>query len=248
MATVLGDIIFILESLFIMSNLIKNAVISSIAIGVFTASSAAMAQASVTFEVTSNKIGRGVPTSNDGPGVTGNLVKRFSNGAYLGVIGSNVHLPPSEFTKQTYEVDVYGGYTKVFPTGFYLDLGYMYYAFPAASSELSGTDYSEVYGVLGYKNFAFEVDYTLDKKDSDGSDDNEHDVYFKGTYTKKLKSGIEYSFTAGRVDSATGSDYNHYQAAISKNSFKLAIDDNNIKDFGLGDPRISVTWTKVMDF
>lgn len=220
----------------------------AVLIGSTTVTTQAMADAYATLEVSSNKMGRGVTTSDDGPSVTGNLRKNFANGLYLGVIGANVHLPPSQYTEQTYEVDVYGGYTGETAGGIRYDMGYMYYAFPASDDDLSGTDYSEIYGVVGYKGFDFEVDYTLNKWDHDGSNENENDLYYKLTYTGKTKRGIGYSFTAGRVDSESGASYTHYQAAIDKDGFKLALDDNNIKDFGLGDPRVSVTWTKHFGF
>lgn len=231
-----------------MKNTYKTIMTSAVLISSAAFTTQAMAQAYATLEVSSNKMGRGVTVSDDGPSVTGNLRKDFAKGFYVGIIGANVHLPPSQYTEQTYEVDVYGGYTGETAGGIRYDMGYMYYAFPAADDDLSGTDYSEIYGVIGYKGFDFEIDYTLDKKDNDGSDANEHDIYYKLSYNGKTKRGIGYGFTAGHVDSQTGSDYTHYQASISKDGFKLALDDNDIKDFGLGDPRVSVTWTKHFGF
>ncbi|PWQ99256.1 TorF family putative porin [Leucothrix arctica] len=231
-----------------MNNTYKKMITAGVLISSAVFTTQAMAQAYATIEVSSNKMGRGVTVSDDGPSVTGNLRKNFASGFYVGVLGANVHLPPAEYTEQTYEVDVYGGYTGETANGIRYDMGYMYYAFPAADDDLSGTDYSEVYGVIGYKGFDFEIDYTLDKKDNDGSDDNEHDAYYLLSYNGKTARGIGYGFAAGYVDSQSNASYTHYQASISKDGFKFALDDNDIEDFGLGDPRVSVTWTKHFGF
>lgn len=90
---------------------------------------------------------RGISQTDDKPALQGGmdysvtLDEKTGIGAYLGVWGSNVDFSATEGTTvhgATVETDVYGGFTgNIGSSGIGWDVGFIYYAYPGASSSLN---------------------------------------------------------------------------------------------------------------
>jgi uncharacterized protein (TIGR02001 family) len=114
-----------------------------------------------TLALTSDYVFRGISQTDSGPAIQGTVdyayMFRDEIGVYAGLFGSNVDFDETSgpgINRASAEFDVYGG-VKGTVSGVIWQLGFIYYAYPAAhpSSEFD-YDYTEVVAKVGY-DFAF---------------------------------------------------------------------------------------------
>jgi uncharacterized protein (TIGR02001 family) len=222
-------------------------------LGSLFVSTQAFAGASANIGATSNYLWRGVTQTQDNGAVQAGLDYSADNGLYVGTWTSNV-----DFGSTVYhgvEVDIYGGFKKELANGVSYDVGAIKYAYP--SEKAYKGDFTEVYGKVGYKGVAAEVDYTVDKEDKTLTKKN--DVYYALGYTGSLPKDWSYGVKAGRYDfdDPTAKDYSHTQLSLTKTvgkagDFTLAVDKPSglltTADTNANDPKVSLSWKKSFDF
>jgi uncharacterized protein (TIGR02001 family) len=212
-------------------------------LGSLFVSTQALAGASANIGATSNYLWRGLEQTDGSAALQGGLDYAFDNGLYVGTWASNAKFGGKNGT----EVDVYGGYKKELANGVSYDVGVVKYQYP---NDIS-TDFTEGYGKVSYKGIGAEVDYTLDKGNTD---QNEADVYYGLGYTGELKNGWGYGVKVGQYNmkDPLGDDFSHAQASLTKGDFTLALDKTSSVDEtvipGGNDLRASVSWKKSFDF
>jgi len=109
-----------------------------------------------TVSLTSEYLFRGISQTDDAPAIQGSLdyeAKLGDSGVsgYLGIWGSNVRFKEgSGVDGATIEADFYGGLRgSIGKTGIGWDVGFIYYAYPGADSNLN-YDYVEAQGAVSY--------------------------------------------------------------------------------------------------
>lgn len=106
--------------------------------------SAANADVSATVTLTSNYVSRGYTQTDDGPAIQGSIDYAHDSGFYAGTWASTIDFNDDE---ADVEVDLYAGYANTMPNGLGYDVGYAYYLYPGADSDLD-YDYGEFYASL----------------------------------------------------------------------------------------------------
>ena len=98
---------------------------------------------------------RGISQTDRDPAIQGGFDYAHDSGFYLGAWASNVAFGGSS------EMDFYGGYAMDLSEDVNLDIGYLYYAYPAdgASPKL---DYQEFYAKLGFYGATVGLNYSDD--------------------------------------------------------------------------------------
>lgn len=224
----------------------KNGVLlTTTLLGSLLINAQAVAGASSNIGVTSNYIWRGITQTQDTGAIQAGLDYSAENGLYVGTWASN-----SKFAAGSgAEIDLYAGYKKELPNGMTYDMGVIKYFYPDNNS----VEFAETYGKIGYKGISAEIDYTIDKV---GTSTDEGDVYVGLGYSGELNNGVGYGVKTGRynVDGSTASDYNNYEATLTKGDFTLGVSKatSNAKNFSddlkADDTKAYVSWKKSFDF
>ena len=184
---------------------------------------AADAPLTANIAMNSNYIWRGKTQSTDLSAISGGVDYAHASGAYVG-------LWQSSLSANTYEQDVYAGYSfDAGPVG--LDIGYIAYQYPLATAG----NFSEVYVNASFNKFTAGVAIDSENKNTYLSVGAEFEV------KKDLTLGVTFGSNDG---DGTANDYSHYQLSLSKNDFTLAYDQND--DTG-SKARLSVSWSKSFD-
>ena len=186
--------------------------------GIVLAESALTANAAMS----SNYIWRGKTQSSDLSAVSGGI-DYSASGVYVG-------LWQSSLSANTYEQDVYAGYSfDAGPVG--LDIGYISYMYPLATAG----NFNEVYVNASFKNFNAGI----------ASDSDNKNTYLSVGAEFEVKKDLAMGFTYGSNDgSGTANDYSHYQLSLSKDDFTIAYDKNDDAD---SVARLSVSYSKSFD-
>ena len=98
---------------------------------------------------------RGISQSFRNPAIQGGFDYSMDNGLYAGVWASSVAFGGST------EMDFYGGWTKDLNDNMSMDLGYMWYAYPADGGSPK-FDYGEIYASLAFYGAKVGVNYSDD--------------------------------------------------------------------------------------
>jgi uncharacterized protein (TIGR02001 family) len=195
-----------------------------------------IADSSANLSLSSNYLWRGITQNNDKIAASGGLDYSADSGFYIGTWASTL-------IGGSYELDLYGGFSKVVNKVSY-DIGIINYQYP------NENDYfNEVYLNLSYSGFALGIASTFDSKDNNCSEFSNGDLYLSLGYSYDFVSGIELAASIGHYDfdDDLGDDYNHYNISANKYDFTLAVDstsgleDNN-------DTTLTLAYTKTFEF
>ena len=219
-----------------MKKLHKIIAASLLASAATTGSNVVLAESSATANIamTSNYIFRGVTQTNDISAVSGGVDYAHESGVYVGVWQSSL-----SSAGNNYEQDLYAGYGfKAGPVD--LDVGYIKYMYPVTS----GSNLDEVYLNASFDKFSAGVAVNTMK---DGGVKT-GDIYLYAGAEFEVKKDVNLGLTVGNYDyaSGTGTDYTHYQLALSKGDFTIALDKNSNAGTA-GNARLSVSWSQSFD-
>lgn len=217
-----------------MKKLHKIIAASLLASATTAGSGAALAESPVTanIAVSSNYIWRGVTQTNDLSAVSGGVDYAHKSGAYAGIWASNLG-------GGQYEQDLYVGYAfDAGPVG--LDVGYIKYMYPVTAV----ADFDELYVNASYDMFS--AGLALTTSTEAGGQDSDTYMYVGAEF--EVKKGLTLAVTYGDYDydNPATTDYSHIQLSLSKDDFTIAYDDND-QTGNVGDPRLSVSWSKSFD-
>ncbi|MDU0352797.1 TorF family putative porin [Paraglaciecola aquimarina] len=211
--------------------------LTTLAAAVLAASSfsqVASAEVSANIGVTSNYLWRGMTQSSDSASVSGGLDYAADSGFYAGTwVGSLGEGSGAE-------TDFYLGYGGQ-SGDFSYDVGYVYYAY----TDLTDSNFGELYfnGSLGA--FGFGVAYTANSEYDDGSTFDAGDLYYSVSYGFDLPNEYSLGLTAGYYDFDTDTqgdvDFAHIQADISKGDFTFSVSKAQT-DSGDGDIKFVASW------
>lgn len=190
-------------------------------------------QLSANFGVASNYIWRGVTQNNDRVAASGGVDYAHKSGGYAGIWTSSLD-------GGNYELDLYGGYRGSFSDIDY-DAGLIMYQYPVGSA---AQDITEIYLNMDFTILTAQLAITVDK---DGTS-QDNDIYLGVGTSLEIKKDVNLELSAGmyEIDDASGEDYVHARAAISKGEYTFALDKND-KSGDAGDMRFSVAWTHAFD-
>jgi uncharacterized protein (TIGR02001 family) len=223
----------------------KGILLTVAVLGSLFVSTQAMAGASANIGATSNYLWRGLEQTEGGAALQGGADYAWENGAYVGTWLSNAKFGGKNGT----EVDAYVGYKKELKGDLSYDVGVVKYQYP---NDIS-TDFTEAYAKVGYKGVGAEVDYTVDKGNTNT---DEGDLYYGLGYTGEFKNGIGYGAKVGHYNmkDPLATDYSNVQLSLSKSTeklgdFTLAVDKiSEPLNQGKDDAIASVSWKKSFDF
>jgi len=181
--------------------------------------------------VTNNYIWRGLTQTMNEAAISGGLDYVSEGGFYIGTWASNVSFAPSDVF--SYEHDIYFGFSGGDRVTY--DFGYLYYNY----DDIAETDFSEIYGTLGFGNFSISASI-LAHAEADEPDPSLDfgfgEVYYLSLdYTVPLKNDVSLGIHAGRhkgdfVEWFNGvpSDYTDYSISLSKGGFSFTISDTDL--------------------
>lgn len=199
-------------------------------------SSVVLAESPLTANIamSSNYIFRGVTQTNDIAAVSGGVDYAHASGAYVGVWQSSL-----SSAGNNYEQDLYAGYGfKAGPVD--LDVGYIKYMYPVTS----GSNLDEVYVNASFNNLS--AGFALNTAKDGGTKTGDTYIYVGAEF--EVKKDVNLGLTAGSYNYATGTgtDYTHFQLALSKGDFSIAYDQNSLSGAS-GKGRLSVSWSQSFD-
>ena len=148
---------------------------------------------SSTVTVTSDYDFRGITQTTEDPALQASVDYAFGNGFSIGAWASNVDFGPG--LESNVEVDVYGGYSQSFDSGFNWNAGFVYYTYHPGGDDI---DYLELYVGGGYKNFGAKVWYS-----NDYGNTGDDAYYLEANYTQPLP----YDLSLGLHVGTSGGDY-----------------------------------------
>lgn len=238
----------------ISNSLPGTAAIPLLAFGLLMAAlpSNGQAQVDLNVGVASNYLFRGVTQTDDAAAVQGGIDYAADSGFYVGTWASNV-----DFDGAGYEVDLYLGFATELDNGLGVDVGYLYYAYPDASSDI---DFGEVYASLSYGLVSGGLAYTVNS-DNDGGLFDEGDIYYHLGVDLPLPAELSLGLTVGFYDFTNDGDFGigdanywHLGASLAREiesmgeiSFNVEYADIDRTD-ALGssnssDPKVWVGWS-----
>ena len=219
--------------------------------------STASAEVSANIGFTSNYIFRGVTESDDGAAVQGGLDFEHEGGFYVGTwissLGDSAVVVDFDEEEAAvyadrggYEMDLYFGVAgEIADSGVGFDIGYIYYAYPAAESA-ADANFGELYGGVDFMGFYGLVNFVTNADDSD----LESSIAYEVGYGVDLMDGYSVGGTLGYVDwdDSDWEDYTWWSLHVSKatdfGDFTLAYTQNDTDEDD--DPRFNVSY--VMSF
>jgi uncharacterized protein (TIGR02001 family) len=176
---------------------------------------------------------RGISYAKEKGAVQGSVDYSHANGIYAGVWSSNVDSDTGAIAGNTQEIDLYGGYVHTFNPDLSLNLGALYYYYPAGKKVTAYSANSvDLTAALTYKYFTLKYSYMPTKYfgfvDSEGSSY----VEFNGNYPVAQVAGLNLTAHVGhQYVSGTGAfdkgvsnsvyDYTDWQIGVNKD-FSIA--------------------------
>lgn len=168
---------------------------------------------------------RGISNSNNRPQIQGDLNWSHPVGVYAGIWSTNTNFGGDG---NSMELDPYIGYATAFgDSGFSIDLGYWWYTYPGATSDL---DFAELYAIGTYAVGDFSVSPSAWYTDNyfgedflDGVSGLAYDV----TVSWSLPRDFSLSARVGEQTFGSGGeglDYIYYDAGVSKSWGDLTLD------------------------
>ena len=219
----------------------KHTLIPALALAASLGAGSAAAEVAGNISVTNNYLWRGVTQTDDQAAVQGGLDYSHASGAYVGTWLSNV-----DFGDDTgYELDLYGGYgLELGEVG--LDVGALYYAFPAGDD----LDVLELYAGVSWNVLSAYVYQTVH---TEAEGDEGDSTYLVASAEMPVPgydgvtAGAEIGYWMGDdIEAAFGDEYLHWGVSVGKDGFSLAYIQNDID--GDDDPMVMVSWTKEFSF
>lgn len=182
-----------------------------IAAGLVAVSGAAQAGLSSTWTITNDYDFRGITQSAHEAALQGSVDYAWSSGFSVGAWLSNINF--GDCCDEKAELDLYGGYSKTFDSGFGFTVNGVYYTYFGADygSGLPNINFWEVNAGLSYKSFSVKYWYSGDfahyedvfKAFSDGAVDSAKAWYAEANYSVGLPKDITLNLHAG----FSGGDY-----------------------------------------
>lgn len=210
---------------------LKLSVIAAAVLATAGFSQLAQAEVSANIGATSNYLWRGVSQSGDSASVSGGIDFSDEGGFYAGTwVGS---LSEGNGAEADFYLGFGGG------DEFTYDVGYIYYNY----SDLTDSDFGEVYFNGGFGDLGFGIAYTINSQVDEGSAFDTGDMYYHVSYGFALPNDFSLSLTAGYYDFDAGSDgdYSHVQADIAKGDFTFSISKAQ-EESGDDDVKLVVSW------
>ncbi len=159
---------------------------------------------------TTDYVYRGISQTDEGPAVQGGFDVSHTSGLYAGVWGSNVDFNDGD--EASVETDIYGGYSGEYE-GLAYDVGFIYYAYPGADSDLD-YDFWEGSFALGYDfdvaSLSASVNYSPDFFGGTGDA-----VYYATTLDVPLPYDVTFSAHAGYQTIDEGEDYTDWSLGLA---------------------------------
>lgn len=188
--------------------------------------------------VTSNYIFRGVSESGDDAAVFGGLDYEHNSGFYLGTwlssLGGDEELG--------HEIDAYGGFT-FDVEDFGLDIGYTYFGFPQADSDLDA-NFGEIHAEAGYGPVYAGVFYVIHADDSAFEDTVSYELGGDVPIAGNLSAGAQVGYVD--FDDSAEEDYLWWSLSLNKatdmGDFSFAYVQNDLSALNDDDPRFYVTY------
>ena len=211
---------------------LKLSVIAAAVLASAGFSQIAQAEVSANIGATSNYLWRGVSQSGDSASVSGGLDYSDESGFYAGTwVGSLAEGAGAE-------ADFYFGFGG--GADFTYDVGYIYYNY----SDLTDSDFGEIYFNGGVGALGFGVAYTINSQVDDGSPFDSGDMYYHISYGVDLANEFSLGLTAGYYDFDSGSveDYSHIQADISKGDFTFTV-SKSLEEAWDDDVKFVASWS-----
>ncbi|WP_017444121.1 TorF family putative porin [Gayadomonas joobiniege] len=204
----------------------KTLLVASILAASFTSTSALAGDVSANVAATSNYLWRGQEQTGGDAAISGGIDYADESGFYAGTWVSNA----SWADEMTYEMDFYAGFGGDLSEGVSYDVGYVYYAYPDASSE-SDSDFSEIYGSVSMEGFTLGVAVlATSAADGDGTDFGDS-LYISADYGFAVGSnGTEVTLHAGHYsgDFVGDDDIIDFGVSVSKDGFTFGLSDTDM--------------------
>ena len=180
--------------------------------------------------VSNNYIWRGLTQTMNEPAISGGLDFVADSGAYVGTWVSNVNYGPADIF--SYEHDIYFGYAGGDRVTY--DVGYLYYNY----DDIAETDFSEIYGTIGFGNFSASA-FLLAHAEADEGPDQDfgfgQTYYLSLDYAVPLRSDLTLGLHIGRhagdfseAFNGVPGDYTDYGVSLSKGNFTFTISDTDL--------------------
>lgn len=195
--------------------------------------------------LSSNYLWRGISQTQDATAVDGGIDYSHDSGFYAGFWSSNVDFGDDI----SFELDLYGGYSAELTEDISLDLGYLYYGYPDADSDV---DFGELYGSLSWQWLTLGYAYVLHGGDDiadDSLSDSDMDYLYADVsipVTDSLTFGLHYGYSSGdMVSSWYGeSSYSDYSATLTKTTslgdVSFMLSDTNLE---MDDAKLALHWS-----
>ena len=165
------------------------------ALGLLSIGTAANAEISSTWTLTSDYDFRGFTQTDEDPALQGSLDYSNESGWYIGAWASNVDFPGYD---GDVELDLYTGFSGGDEEGLGWDVGLVWYTYPGSDgsdTQAEIADFPEIYAKLSYGMFSGNVWYS---NDFGGTD--ESSIYLDGAVDIPLPSNFSVTLHAGYSD------------------------------------------------
>jgi uncharacterized protein (TIGR02001 family) len=197
--------------------------------------------------LTTDYIYRGFTQTDENPAIQGGFDYAHTSGFYAGIWGSNVDFNDGD--EASVELDYYAGFSGELDGGLGWDLGYIYYDYPGAASNLN-YDFQEVYAGLSYtlSDTAYEPTFGLSIAYSDDFFGATGDAtYVSASLDLSLPQGYAIGASLSSSDIDKSDDYADWKVYVSKDfadiGFELAYTDSDV-DGAASDGRVLFTISK----
>ena len=194
--------------------------------GLLAGANAAMAQASVSGNVTlaTDYVFRYLTQTNEQPAIQGGFDVDTGMGIYLGVWASNVDFNPEDLSRAddaTIEVDFYGGYAKEWDNGWGIDLGIIYYKY---FDDQLNDPLTEIYGGASWRFLSAYAYYGVDNSLGINSDTDKY-WWFEGAVEYPVGPvNLKGTLGTAKSDDFPDADYNGWSLGASVDYFGLTWD------------------------
>lgn len=183
-----------------------------------TGSTAAMAQASVSGNVTlaSDYVFRYISQTNEEPAIQGGFDVDSGMGLYVGTWASNVDFGDDA----TIEIDLYGGYAREWDNGWGIDLGIIYYKY---FDDQANDSITEIYGGANWRFLSAKLYYSIDNGLGIAGDTDKY-IWVEGGIDYPV-GPVNLAATVGRFESDDFDDkYTGWSLGASVDYFGLTWD------------------------
>jgi uncharacterized protein (TIGR02001 family) len=186
--------------------------------GLLAGTNAAMAQASVSGNVTmaTDYVFRYISQTNEEPAIQGGFDVDTGMGIYVGTWASNVDFGDDA----TIEIDLYGGYAKEWDNGWGFDVGAIYYKY---FDDQANDSITEIYGGASWRFLSATLYYSIDNGLGVGGDTDNY-MWLEGAVEYPV-GPVNLAGTIGRFESDDFDDkYTGWSLGASVDYFGLTWD------------------------